>query len=80
METRPPRPVLTAPTPVFPLVSAVLALSCLGASPYPDAMQLWSRNSQWPMRTAATAASLAVASALVARGHRLPAALTDDGR
>lgn len=56
METRPPRPALTAPTAAFPLVSAVLALSRPGVSPYPDGMQLWSGNSQWPMRTAATAA------------------------
>lgn len=80
MDTRPPRPVLMAPTTVFPLVSAALALSCLGVSPYPDAMQLWPRNNQWLMRTAATAASLTVASALVARGHSLPSAPSDDGR
>ncbi|MEV0522216.1 hypothetical protein AB0I66_02230 [Streptomyces sp. NPDC050439] len=49
METRPPRPALMAPTTVFPLVSAALALSSRGVSPYPDAMQPWSRNSQWPM-------------------------------
>ncbi|MGW0908287.1 hypothetical protein [Streptomyces sp. NPDC002853] len=47
MQSRLPRPALTAFTTVFPLVSAALALSCPGVSPYPDGMQLWSRNSQW---------------------------------
>ncbi|MGW6025227.1 hypothetical protein [Streptomyces sp. NPDC055099] len=81
METRPPHPALTALTTVFPLVSATLALSCPGVSPYPDAMQPWSRNSQWPMRTATAAMSpLAVASVLVARGHSLPTPLVGHGR
>ncbi|MEV6752957.1 hypothetical protein [Streptomyces sp. NPDC051214] len=80
METRPPHPALTAPTAVFPLVSAALALSYRGAGAYPDAMQPWSRNSQWPRRTAATDASLAVASVQVERGHSLLSLRAGNGR